>query len=53
MAQIDYDDHVIVVRLVEYCELLRKRIEVLEEELKMHPKQSICKVYRINNKSKG
>jgi hypothetical protein len=49
MAQMDYDEHQMFVRLAEYCELLEKRIEVLEEIISdKKPQNAACRLYRMN-----
>ena len=49
MAQMDYDEHQMFVRLAEYCELLEKRIEVLEGIISdKKPQNAACRLYRMN-----
>lgn len=51
MAQSYINDNTrMVVRLAEYCELLSKRIEVLEESIKLMNggSREHCKVYKMN-----
>lgn len=49
MAQMDYDEHQMFVRLAEYCELLERRIEVLEGMISCDkPKHTTCRLYRMN-----
>lgn len=49
MSHKDYDEHLMLARVAEYCELLERRIKVLEEIISdKKPQNAACRLYRMN-----